>query len=227
MDHVSLTYFIDFAMKSGMPKLGVVRDFKEREEYEPVADFYKLVREALAEAHKDPQPKKYLDRFFASVKDENRRKVYPGIIKAYKRFLGRKSVSFFAPPQASWKIGELELHINPELGLLIDDVPHIIKLYFKEGKLINNRIASAVHVMNLALRASAPESVIGILDVRHSKFHGPRAMNSNVNALLEGEAAAFCAMFNALESRVKPNLIEKASNTSNLIHLPLPAQAHG
>ncbi len=227
MDHVSLTYFIDFVMKSGMPKLAVVRDFKEREEYEPVADFYKLVREALADAHKDPQPKKYLDRFFASVKDENRRKVYPEIIRAYKRFLGRKSVSFFQPPQALWKIGDLELHINPELGLLIDDVPHIIKLYFKEGRLVNNRIASVVHVMNLALRAASPESVIGILDVRHSKFHGPRGANPNVNALLLGEAAAFCGMFNALESRPKIQLIESPSNASNVISLPLPAQARG
>lgn len=227
MDHVSLTYFVDFAMKSGMPKLAVVRDFKEREEYEPVADFYKLVREAMMQAHKEAQPKKFLDRFYASVKDEKRRKVYLDVLRGYKRFLGRKSIGFFEPPQSLWKIGDLELHINPELGILIDDVPHVIKLYFKEGRLVNNRVASVVHVMNLALRAASPDGVIGILDVRHSRFLGPNIVHPNVNALLEGEAAAFCAMFNALESRPKANKVELAANTSNVIPLPRPALAGG
>ena len=109
MDRVSLTYFVDFVMKSGTPKLSVARDFKERDKYEPFADFYKGIRGALGEAHKDPSPKKALDRYLASVQDENRRKVYPGIVKGYKRFLGRKSVSWFQPPTTAWRIGSLDL----------------------------------------------------------------------------------------------------------------------
>ena len=57
MERVSLTYFIDFVMKAGTPKLTAVRDFKERDKYEPFADFYKSAREALILAHKGPAPK--------------------------------------------------------------------------------------------------------------------------------------------------------------------------
>src|SRR5262245_7519583 len=130
MDRVSLTYFVDFVMKSGVPKLNVVRDFKERDKYEPFADFYKQAREALIEAHKGPTAKKDLDRFLAAVREEKRRKVYPSVIKGHKRFLGNSAFSWFQPPTASFRVNGVEIHVNPELGLIIDDVPHVIKLYF-------------------------------------------------------------------------------------------------
>jgi hypothetical protein len=201
MDRVSLTYFVDFVMKSGTPKLSIARDFKERDKYEPFADFYKGVRGAIVDAHQGPQPKKALDRFLASVKEEKRRKVYPSIVKGHKAFLGRKSVSFFQPPTTVRRIGEMDLNVNPELGLIIDDVPHVIKLYFKDGRLVANRVSAIVHLMTLALTPILPGSVCGLLDVRRSKLHVLRAPNPGLHALLEGEAAAFCAMVSNLDGR--------------------------
>lgn len=199
MDRVSLTYFVDFVMKSGMPKLNVVRDFKERDKYEPFADFYKQAREALVEAHKGPLPKKALDRFLVAVKEEKRRKVYPSVIKGHKRFLGNRAVTWFQPPTTVWKINGMDININPELGLMIDDVPHVIKLYFKESPLVANRVSSIAHLMTVALAPHAPGSVFGLLDMRRSKLHMLRAPNPSLHALLEGEAAAFAAMHVALE----------------------------
>jgi hypothetical protein len=208
MDKVSLTYFVDFVMKSGTPKLSIVRDFKDRDKYEPFMDFYKNAREAMVEAHKDAAPKKALDRFLASVKDEKKRKVYPGIIKGHKKFLGRKTVTWFQPPTAVCKIGSLDVGVNPELGLIIDDVPHVIKLYFKEGRLVANRVSSIVHLMTVALAQSAPGTVFGLLDVRHSKLHVLRNANPSLHALLEGEAAAFGAMYSVLEEQTRATAIE-------------------
>jgi hypothetical protein len=227
MDRVSLTYFVDFVMKSGTPKLSVARDFKERDKYEPFTDFYKNMRGALVEAHKDATPKKALDRFLASVQDEKRRKVYPAIVKGHKRFLGRKSVRWFQPPTTAWRIGSLDLSVNPEVGLIIDDVPHIIKLYFKEGRLVANRVASIVHLMTVALTPIVPGSVCGLLDVRRSKLHVLRAPKPGLNALLEGEAAAFFAMASNLESPIKaessPAIEPEASNVVSIPTLPRPA----
>lgn len=229
MDKVSLTYFVDFVMKSGTPKLTIVRDFKERDKYEPFMDFYKNVREVMVEAHQGPTPKKALDRFLASVKDEKKRKVYPGIIRGHKKFLGRKSVEWFQPPTAVCKIGDMSVGVNPELGLLIDDVPHVIKLYFKEGRLVQNRVSSIVHLMTLALNNAAPGSVFGLLDVRHSRLHMLRAANPSLGALLEGEAASFAAMYAALEEPAKAattdgELAEPRAPEapSNVVSIPVP-----
>jgi hypothetical protein len=222
MEKVSLTYFVDFVMKSGTPKLSVVRDFKDRDKYEPFADFYKMAREAMVEAHKGPLPKKALDRFLTVVKDEKRRKVYPAIIKGHKRFLGRKSVTWFQPPTGICRVGSMDISVNPELGLLIDDVPHVIKLYFKEGRLVANRVSAIVHLMTRALSQAAPGSVFGLLDVRHSKLHVLRAPNPGLHALLEGEAAAFATMHSALEGPAKAKSEEPASAPSNVVSIPVP-----
>lgn len=229
MDKVSLTYFVDFVMKSGTPKLSIVRDFKDRDKYEPFMDFYKNVRETMVEAHKGPAPKKVLDKFLMSVKDEKKRKVYPSIVRGHKKFLGRRSVTWFQPPTAVWNVGSINVGINPELGLIIDDVPHVIKLYFKEGRLVPNRVSSIVHLMTLALTDAAPGSVFGLLDVRHSRLHVLRSANPSLRALLEGEAAAFSAMFTALEGHAKPEAAEgemaepRAQEApSNVVSIPVP-----
>lgn len=224
MEKVSLTYFVDFVMKSGTPKLSVVRDFKERDKYEPFADFYKMVREAIVESHKGPLPKKSLDKFLAIVRDEKRRKVYPTIIKGHKRFLGRKSVTWFQPPVGLCKIGNMDISVNPELGLLIDDVPHVIKLYFKEGRLVSNRVSAIVHLMSRALSQAAPGSVFGLLDVRHSKLHVLKSPNPSLHALLEGEAAAFSTMYSALEGPAKPAIMDGApeETLSNVVSIQVP-----
>ena len=224
MDRVSLTYFVDFVMKSGTPKLSIVRDFKDRDTYAPFTDFYKLARGAVAEAHKDPSPRKALDHFLASVQDEKRRKVYPSIVKGYKRFLGRKSVSWFQPPTTAWTIGSLDLSVNPEVGLLIDDVPHIIKLYFKEGPLVANRVAAIVHLMTVALTPIVPGSVCGLLDLRRSKLHVLRAPKPGLSALLEGEAAAFYAMASNLESSQSRSAGPAASNVVDISTPVRPAE---
>jgi hypothetical protein len=226
MDKVSLTYFVDFVMKSGMPKLNIVRDFKERDKYEPFADFYKQAREAIVEAHKGPLPKKSLDRFLLNVKEEKRRKVYPSVIKGHKRFLGNRAVEWFVPPTSAWTVGGVELNVNPELGLIIDDVPHVIKLYFKEGRLVANRVSAIVHLMTVALTSEAPGSVFGLLDVRHSRLHVLKAPNPSLHALLEGEAAAFSAMYTALEGPTRAVKLAKTQpaegQPQNVVNIPVP-----
>jgi hypothetical protein len=225
MDKVSLTYFVDFVMKSGTPKLNVVRDFKERDKYEPFADFYKHAREAMIDAHKGPLPKKALDRFLLAVKEEKRRKVYPSVIKGHKRFLGNRAALWFQPPAGSLKINGMEINVNPELGLVIDDVPHVIKLYFKESRLVANRVSAIAHLMTVALAPQAPSCVFGLLDLRRSKLHVLRAPNPSLHALLEGESASFAAMHAALEGPAKVLRLAKTEPSSpdaqNVVSMPL------
>lgn len=228
MDKVSLTYFVDFVMKSGTPKLTIVRDFKERDKYEQFTDFYKHARDAIIDAHKGEEPKKALDRFLASVKEEKRRKVYPSVIRGHKKFLGRKSVTWFQPPVATRRIGGVDISVNPELGLVIEGVPHVIKLYFKEGRLVANRVAAIVHLMKVALSSESPGSVFGLLDVRHSKLHLLKAPSPNLHALLEGEAASFAAMYSTLEGMFPgaPAEVEEEEEPQNVISIPFPLRAH-
>ncbi|MEZ4253048.1 MAG: hypothetical protein R3B99_32980 [Polyangiales bacterium] len=60
---------------------------------------------------------------------------YEEIASAYKSWCGRKSLVWFEPPRAELRTGEVRMRLNPELGLMIQGAPHVIKLYFKPEKL--------------------------------------------------------------------------------------------
>lgn len=55
---------------------------------------------------------------------------YAGACRGYKKWLGRKALSWMEPPQGTWTHGELTVKVRPELMLGINGCPHLIKLYF-------------------------------------------------------------------------------------------------
>jgi len=88
---------------------------------------------------------------------------------------------------------------NPELGLEIKGVKHIIKLYFKKEPLSKNRADIAVAAMELELRKKcSPDDVIAILDVRREKLIKSQAVTPNINALVNAEIGYVESMWAAL-----------------------------
>jgi hypothetical protein len=50
MERVTLTYFVDFVLTVGTPRLNGVKEFKEHR-YDHLIDFYKPLREAIVDMH--------------------------------------------------------------------------------------------------------------------------------------------------------------------------------
>ena len=90
---VSLTDFVEFAIKSGSPKLTKVRQVKFRGDYHPAQDFWKPLREEIVQLHQQRRPKNDLDRFLRTLSDAKKHIRYTECVRGYKRFLGRKSGS--------------------------------------------------------------------------------------------------------------------------------------
>ena len=105
MEKISMTYFVDFVLKAGTPKLTGVREFKERKD-ELYTDFYRQVREAMIDMHRTGKPVKVLDDFLAAQRDERRRRIYPSIVNGYRKLLASGDVKWFEPPSATYRIGE-------------------------------------------------------------------------------------------------------------------------
>ena len=76
MERVSLTYFVDFVLKVGTPKLSGVKEFKEHR-YDHLTDFYKPLREAIVDMHEKGKPDRSLDDFLATLSDERKRRIFP------------------------------------------------------------------------------------------------------------------------------------------------------
>jgi hypothetical protein len=197
MNKISLTYFVDFVLKAGTPKLTGVREFKERKD-ELSFDFYRQVREAIVDMHRNNKPDTVLDGFLAAQHDERRRRIYPSIVAGYRKFLSSARMTWFEPPTGSVQLGDVAININPDLGLVIDGKPHLIKIYFRGEPLSSKRTSVVLNLLAGGLGDSCPGNVLALLDVRNAKLHVFKALNPRINVLLRGEAASFSTIYTAL-----------------------------
>lgn len=195
LEKVPLTTFVDFVLRSGTPKVTVVKNHKKRPPYDPATDFYKLLREAIVRFHQKNEPKKALDAFVATCHPKKQAN-YVAAVTGYKKFLGTKKIEWFTPPTGPWSTGGITVGVNPELGLSFGGTNYVIKLYMKGQKLAPNRVETINQLMAEAL-GGASAMQFGVLDVREAKLH-MTTMNPAVTALLKGEAAAFATMLASL-----------------------------
>jgi len=197
MPEISLTEFVDFVIKSGTQRITEVKRLKAQHAkgYHPSRDYWRKLRDGIVDMHQQGRPKRTLDALVAEITDGNKAKNYPVVTAAYKKWLGRKEVAWFQPARARWEYQDLAVRVNPELGLDINGAPHLIKLYFKDPKLTTDRIAVIRHMMCDALATETGPATLALLDVRHSKLHCFEAPEPTIAPLLEGEALAFCRMY--------------------------------
>jgi len=186
---VSLTSFIDFVLKSGGPKMTCARKIKAQmaEEYNPAQDYYKRFREAVQELHADEVDKSELLDLIGPLPD-NKEDNYRLMATGYRKFLGRKDITWFKPARKVWKHGDLAIPINPELGLEWDDEKYVIKLYLKSEKPSKDRFSSILALMHEALPGK--DHQYGLLDVRNAKLYLFEENMLELMPLVQGEAGS-------------------------------------
>lgn len=194
---VSLTTFVDFVSKSGTPKITVVRQYKEQE-YQPAFDFYKAAREAIVTAHKNGNVTKALEGLLASLTDPKKVEPYAAIVQGHRKFIGRRTVQWFEPPTSTWTGGGIQVQVNPELGLVLDGTPHIVKLYFKAERLPKKNVAIVTRLMEKGLSKASGSATFAVLDVRRGLLHAQVGAGPGLDALLLGEAMSFASILASL-----------------------------
>lgn len=197
MPEISLTEFVDFVIKAGTPKQTEVRRIKRQHlrGYHPSRDYWRKLRDGIVELHRNGYPKSFLDSVATAIVDKNKRRTYPELVKAYKKFLGRKAITWFEPIRGDWCYGDLCVRINPELGITIKGEDHLVKLYFKDTPLKKDRIAVISQMMLDGLSDDAEGLNVALLDVRKNKLHIFAERDAQLVPLLEGEAMSFCRMY--------------------------------
>lgn len=194
---ITLTDFVDFVSLTGSKKLNKVREIKERDEYHPKTDYYKSMRDGIKDMHVKKTGSNRIENMISFVEDESKKKSFESILKGYLKFLGRKKIEYFKPPKKNWKHNELNLRLNPELGLLINDVPHILKLHFKKNKIEREKVNSIVCFMENEFNTGIPKKCqFCVLDVPNSKIFYKDKRLRDYMPLIYGEADAFISMWN-------------------------------
>ncbi len=195
---ISLTDFVDFVTRSGMPKLTLVRQLKHRGEYNTLRDFYRPLREAMIRAHAEQLGKPHVSACVAGAWDwsvDRRRRHFEDLSRAYLGWWGRKRMDWFEPGWDVLQLGPLSMSINPELGLRIDGRPTMVKLYFKERRLSHKYAGIVTKLMEMSLGDQAPPGTqMAVLDIRRRNLHC-RGAKPQLEALVQGEMAALTTMW--------------------------------
>ena len=55
--------------------------------------------------------------------------------EAYKKWTKKNQLEWFQPPHGVWSYQDLKVRVNPELGIRLEGVPYVVKLYFKNEPL--------------------------------------------------------------------------------------------
>ncbi len=194
MEAISLTTFVDFINKAGTPKMTVVREWKHRDKYHPSKDYWKELRDAIVELHSAGRDIKTLSATPPRDRPSDGPN-YADAIKAYKKWIGRRTLPWFAPHKLTWQSGGVDVLVNPELGLEIEGTKHLVKLYFKADKLPANRANLVLQMMHESIPSKGKSvPVMALLDIRKGKLHTLAAPKKEFGSQLIGEAAYWAAV---------------------------------
>lgn len=197
---ISLTQFIDFTLKNGESKVKKVRDIKEQAGYHPAFDYWRELREAIKQLHENEYRPDFLDGVVEKV--HPRKKLhYAESVKQYKKFCRKKSIEWFDPGKSFWTSNDLIVRSSPELGLIIDGKPHLIKLYFKElsEKMDKRSAATTLTLMAASTREIEHDNASNcVLNIKKCALYPVTRSDVNTDRLLslDGEAAHFVHIWN-------------------------------
>jgi len=197
MPDLTLSDFVDIASKVSTSKTTNISQVKNRPPYQPAFDYYKPLREHIIEIHQTGSGKNSFLQPSQITNDPKKWNNYRDIINGYLKFWGRKSIQWFDPPRQNWSCNNVNILLNPELGIIINNVPHVIKLYMKADKLSKIRVDISLFLMHQSLPAAFNNQPIiySILDVRQSNLFIPTAFPQNILYTLQAETAYINAIW--------------------------------
>ena len=195
MIKVSLTDFSEFVLKAGAKKQTKVKQIVNRPKYEPQFDFWKKLRERIIALHKADKPTKELLDIIHELTDDKKKKVYPGIISGYVKFIGRKKLTWFAPPKSEWLHEDLAIRLNPEIGLEFGGKKHVIKLHLNKSEMTKNEADIILTLMRDELQDKCEDAIFCLLDVKSNKLYHSDKIKTDLLPVLQGEASSFTSIW--------------------------------
>lgn len=197
---ISLTNFVDFVVSGGTPQLTCLKEIKKQfaVKYNPAFDFYKQFRECLIKVHREGYNSAILDTFVEQNANAKKDKFYQESVANYKKLFKKKAVEWIDCENRKWESNGLTVNVNPELGLKIDGVDHVIKLYFKKHQPKKLQLETILHLIKTTLPIKNKNAVVAVIDIPRGKLIVPTVETPDIEALLAGQAAAFVTMWNAI-----------------------------
>ena len=196
---IGLSQFTEFTLKSSPAKTNMVRKIKYQSEYHPAFDYWKQLREQIVLYHQRELDTNCFEYLVSQI-DKRKQANYIFAIKQYLKFIKNKNLEWFDPGKAVWTGDGLSVRSSSELGLLINDVPHLVKLYFKgkNDKVDNRNINSSLILLNTSTYDKNFNFEVNhsVLNLHKNKLFTQNEYNEDMLIALESEASQFIYIWN-------------------------------
>ncbi len=189
MTYLSLRDFLDVATKTGKPRVTKIRQIKHQGPYAPATDFYRPLRQRIAEIHKAGKPRAALGALLQGIADKRKFANYPAAINGYGTWWGAQQFKWFDPPKGKYSKYGFEVSVNPELGLDINGSRHVIKLYLNKDPLSVQRSELISALMMHVFGASASAAILSALDARRAVLVTSHAQSKSLITTIDAVLA--------------------------------------
>jgi hypothetical protein len=200
---INATTFAKFCAATGPARITVVREAKQKytDGYKQGPDYWKPFRDGLVGVVRRGATPTELKTVLNSehVRPEWEAN-YSEAIEGAIKWMGRKHIELQRCASAEWPSGDLVVKVKPEFAALINDQPHVVKLWLKAGDALTKPRADALlRVLDTTHgRGVKSGATVAVLDVIRSKMFTPTRVVRGIDALLRGEAASFVEIWRSL-----------------------------
>ncbi|MBN1461645.1 MAG: hypothetical protein JXA57_19105 [Armatimonadetes bacterium] len=170
------------------------------QEYPVQGDYYKQVREGMVRVHKRGESIDKLADIINKVHHDKQPHV-ARVVKAYIQWCEGHVLEFFPARKGYWQAHGVDVRVNPELGLVIDGVPHLIKVNFTKSPVPVAEAKIMAHLMHRALAPQVPENcVMAVLDLATDTLYGSTKPSPELDAVLDEHAAEVWELWEQAEA---------------------------
>ena len=196
---IGLTQFIEFSTKGSSAKLNAVRKIKYQDDYHPAKDYWKQLRDGIIKFHEENLDLEFFDYLLEGI-DEKKKKNYKHSISQYLSFIKKRNIEWFSPGKSAWFTDDFSVRSSPELGLIIDGEPHLVKLYFKgkSEKIDIRNIKSTLTLLSSSTydKSHQPSVNKSVLNLQNKKLYINSELNEELLLALKSEAGQFMFLWN-------------------------------
>ncbi|MFS7427048.1 hypothetical protein CKN96_05910 [Carnobacterium maltaromaticum] len=199
--NLSLSQFMNFSTKkSPSARLKAVKDAKYGDDYHPGRDYWKKLRDEIKRIHEKDLPIEDLKNILFDV-PKDREANYRKNINSYISFVKKNNVTYFPVGKAIWTFDEtISVNANPELGLIINGVPHLVKNHYKksDGSVSKQTIKTTLTAMQIATSEFVvPENAVySVLNLQNKQLYSSQGIIDDDLMLLQSEAIQLSYMWN-------------------------------
>ncbi|ELH3492511.1 hypothetical protein [Vibrio parahaemolyticus] len=173
MPTLSVSEFSLIVVTSGKPKQTRVKSIANREPYAAFRDYYGPLRNSIKRLF---IAKRHISHLYTicNRQEGTKKQKYEMIVNTFKDWQSGKNIKAFDPPREHYNFSQTSITCNPELHVVLNGQPRLVKLHFSSSdKMTQERANIICALMEESISDSGFEySVLDLTSGKEYFFNG-------------------------------------------------------